>query len=267
VFVGAIAAELLEVLDRDVRIELITSRYPDFNAADAYSVGAEIVRRRRADGQRTVGRKVGFTNRTIWDEYGVHEPLWAHVYDRTVTFLDGTEGSVSVRHLAQPRIEPEIIFGFRQSPGDARSEEELLASIDWVAHGFEIVQCHYPDWKFQPADAIASFGLHGALVIGPRTPIADLPNVIRALRTFEIDLSCNAEKRASGGGFNVLDSPLLAASHFLTLLATQPELEPLQAGEVVTTGTLTAALPIATGEVWSTQIRGLDLPGLQLRIK
>ena len=56
-FVDAIAAELLAVLDRDVRIELITSRYTDFNAADAYSVGAEIVRRRRADGQRTWGVK------------------------------------------------------------------------------------------------------------------------------------------------------------------------------------------------------------------
>jgi 2-keto-4-pentenoate hydratase len=261
-----IADELMGVLNRDVRLSPITSFHEGVDVDVAYSVACEIVRRRRRQGERTVGRKIGFTNRAIWDEYGVREPIWAHVYDQTVTFLDESSARLSVRHLAQPRIEPEIVFHFNRSPGGARSEDELVECIDWVAHGFEIVQSHYPGWVFKPADTVAAFGLHGALVIGPPRPVADIPDLASRLRAFEIDLACNGTVRAQGGGSNVLDSPLLAASHFLTLLESQPEHEPVQAGEVVTTGTLTAAMPIKPGEVWSTEIQGLELPGLSLTI-
>jgi 2-oxo-3-hexenedioate decarboxylase len=47
----------------------------------------------------------------------------------------------------------------------------LLSCVAWVAHGFEIVQSIYPDWKFSPADSAAANGLHGALLIGPRHEI------------------------------------------------------------------------------------------------
>ncbi len=40
----------------------------------------------------------------------------------------------------------------------------------------------------------------------------------------------------------------------------QPQFEPLAAGEVITTGTLTAALPVRPGETWSSGYEGL--PGV-----
>jgi 2-keto-4-pentenoate hydratase len=43
--------------------------------------------------------------------------------------------------------------------------------------------------------------------------------------------------------------------------------EPIQAGEIVTTGTLTPALPIRTGETWTTNLSGIDLPGLTLHVE
>jgi len=50
-------------------------------------------------------------------------------------------------------------------------------------------------------------------------------------------------------------------------VADLPELvlgSPLAAGEIVSTGTLTDAHPVAPGETWSTEIRGLPLQGLTL---
>jgi 2-oxo-3-hexenedioate decarboxylase len=41
---------------------------------------------------------------------------------------------------------------------------------------------------------------------------------------------------------------------------------PLRAGELVTTGTLTRAFPVAAGERWSTTLSGIDLPGLAVTI-
>ncbi len=52
--------------------------------ATAYRATASIRLLREQRGERVVGRKIGFTNRTIWDEYGVHAPIWGYVYDRTL---------------------------------------------------------------------------------------------------------------------------------------------------------------------------------------
>jgi 2-oxo-3-hexenedioate decarboxylase len=263
----ALATELLDALDRHTLIQPITDRLPSFDDAAAYEVNAELFRRRVARGERPIGRKIGFTNRTIWPEYGVYTPMWAHVYDTTVTFFGGTAGTLAIGHLVQPRIEPEIVLHFKTSPAGAETEAEILACIDWIAHGVEIVQSHFPDWKFKAADTAAAFGLHGALIVGPQHAIADLgtpDELIAQLRTFTIELSCDGALHAAGGGFNVLDSPLLAFKHLLTVLDGLPQFEPVQAGEIVTTGTLTAALPIQAGETWSTALSGLAVDGLRI---
>ncbi len=262
----AIATELLAALDENRMIDPITDRDPRFDAEAAYLVSAEILRRRQARGEKPIGRKVGFTNRTIWSEYRVSSPMWAHVYDRTVTFLGEPAGRVRIGHLAQPRLEPEIMLHFSSAPRATDDEEELLSHIDWIAHGYEIVQSHFPNWKFKAADTIAAFGLHGALVVGPRRPIEELTDVIRKLRTFTIALKKDGEVAAKGSGSNVLDSPLLAATHLLNILTSQPQFRPVQAGELVTTGTLVSPPPIHRGETWITELSGIDLPGLQLHL-
>jgi hypothetical protein len=52
----------------------------------------------------------------------------------------------------------------------------------------------------------------------------------------------------SGIGSNVLDGPLHALAHLTYVLADQPEFPALGAGEIVTTGTIIDAVPIAPGE-------------------
>lgn len=261
-----IATELLAALDGNTRVETITGRDAGFDTDAAYRVGAEILRRRRARGERPIGRKVGFTNRTIWPEYGVSAPIWAPVYDRTVVFLDEPAGSLAIGALAEPRIEPEIVLHFQTAPQATEDEEELLANVDWIAHGFEIVQCHFPNWTFKAPDAIAAFGLHGALVVGPRRPVEGVADLVRNLRTFTITLATSGKGVAKGGGSNVLGSPLLAAAHFLNLLKDQRS-EPLAAGELVTTGTLLPPPLIRAGEIWTTDLSGIDLPGLELHLE
>ncbi len=265
-----LATELLNALDQNTQLVPFTTRDPAFDNVTAYLVGAELLRRRRARGERTIGRKIGFTNRTIWEEYGVYTPMWAHVYDTTVTIFDGPSGSLSIGQLAEPRIEPEITLHFKESPAGAETEADILACIDWIAHSVEIVQSHFPGWKFVAPDTAADFGLHGALVVGPPKPVSELGDpaeLIAILRRFTIALSKNGELQARGGGANVLDSPLLAFAHLQSVLKEQPQFEAVQAGELVTTGTLTAALPIQPGDTWSTEFAGLGLDGLQITFR
>ncbi len=263
----AIATELLDALDRTTLIAPITARVPGFGVENAYDVSAQIALHRRARGERPIGRKLGFTNRTIWPQYGVDSPIWAPVYGRTVSFLDTTSGSVAIGHLAQPRLEPEIVLHFRSAPPTTTDEEELLAHVDWIAHGFEIVQCHFPDWTFRTADAIADFGLHGALVVGPRRPVSALADPVAALRTFTTTLARDGVVEARGGGANVLGSPLRAVADLFSVRKNQPQFEPIWPGEIVTTGTLTTPVAVHAGETWSTEVSGIGLDGLHVQFQ
>ena len=70
----------------------------------------------------------------------------------------------------------------------------------------------------------------------------------------------------TGDGANVLDSPANALVHLREVLASQPLFPPLAAGEFVTTGTVTDAWPVATGETWTSDYGTLPVRGLTLTI-
>ena len=80
----AIAAEAFAVLDTGYQISPFSARLSAFDLDDAYRVTAAIRQMREMRGEMPVGRKIGFTNRTIWAEYNVYGPVWGYVYDRTV---------------------------------------------------------------------------------------------------------------------------------------------------------------------------------------
>jgi 2-oxo-3-hexenedioate decarboxylase len=210
-----------------------------------------------------VGRKIGFTNRRIWPLYGVFEPIWGWVYDRTLIRAQGDEASVALSELQQPRIEPEICFKLRAAP---RSSEpaDLVQALDWVAHSVEIVQCDQPGWKTSLEHSTGYNGLHGQLVVGTPVAVDRVADLQGRLPGIEMILKRGEAIVDRGVGDIVLGSPLIALGHLVGLLERQPHAPPLAAGDLVSTGTLTDAHPVAPGETWSTEIRGLPLRGLRL---
>jgi 2-oxo-3-hexenedioate decarboxylase len=127
------------------------------------------------------------------------------------------------------------------------------------------VQSVYPGWKFSAADGVAGGCLHGAFLMGPKHRLEDTaPALLHALPKFQVEISRNGEVLDRGVGANVLDSPLSALRHLVTLLASDTSNPPLAAGEIVTTGTLTRAFGIAPGEAWATRITGLPVAGISV---
>lgn len=245
----------------------VTSTYPAFDLPSAYAVAQRVHRARLAEGAVAVGRKIGFTNRNIWPTYGVRQPIWGYMYEDTVERIPAAGGTCSIGRFVEPKIEPEIVFHFNASPPPGATPARVLECIDWVAHGFEMVQSHFPNWVFQMADTVADGGLHGALLLGEPQPIERLgADLIETLCGFSLDLSCNGDIRDSGVGANVLGSPLIALAHLIEALSRQPEATPIQAGEIVTTGTITAAFPAHAGDTWQTSLRGIAIPGLQVTL-
>jgi len=193
----------------------------------------------------------------------VHQPIWGFVYDQTLIFSANNKASVSLHGLANPRIEPEICFKLASAPPRSSDPERLLGAIDWVAHSIEIVQCRHADWKVTLAECLAQNALHGRLIVG--TPIKVSSGLAKDLPKVGLVLQKNGTEVDRGVGANVLDSPLLALAHLVELLANEPDSPPLAAGEIVSTGTLTDAHPVAPGETWRTELSGLPLQGLEIR--
>src|SRR5271163_1257144 len=261
-----IAKEVLAVLGTGRQLSPFSEVYPDFGLKEAYRVTAAVRLQREARGERPIGRKIGFTNRTIWEEYGVYAPIWGYVYDGTVRDLASDPPEVSLKGLAEPRIEPEIMFGLAAPPAPGMDEAALIRCIDWIAHGFEIVQSIFPNWSFRAPDAVAAYGLHGRLFIGPRhSARLRRDDWARELSGFEIDLFRNGARVDHGVAANVLDGPLFALRHLAETLAQDRLSPPLSAGEIVTTGTLTRAFPVAAGEEWTTKLTGIPLEGARIR--
>ncbi|MEM7684444.1 MAG: hydratase [Pseudomonadota bacterium] len=255
-----IALEVLNAFDTGESIQPFSARGGP-SLADAYGVTAAIRGQREARGETHAGRKIGFTNRTIWPIYNVDGPIWGDMWDRTVFNL--TEGSeFSVDGLHEPRIEPEIAFCLARSPEPGMDDATLLACCEWVAHCVEIVQSPYPGWKFQAPDTVCAGGLHGALLLAERRVVT--PDLLGPLGGFTCTLMRDGVEVETGSSENVLGGPLKALSHLVGLLAGDEINPPLGRGEIITTGTLTDAYPIARGESWSTRLQGFDLPPVSI---
>lgn len=261
----AIAAEALSAIDDARQIAPFSARYRGLTLDDAYRISARLCELRTARGERVIGRKIGFTNRTIWAEYAVYAPMWGFVFDTTVRDLptprQAAQHPFALGPFAEPRIEPEIVFRLAAAPSPDMDEAALFGCIDWVAQGFEIVQSVFPGWKFAPADTVIVNGLHGALLLGPRHPagFGSATDWVSNLAGFEIELLRDGAVVDRGHAANVLDGPLSALRHLVGLLAGDPVNSRLATGDIVTTGTLTRAFPILPSESWSTRLHGIEL--------
>jgi 2-oxo-3-hexenedioate decarboxylase len=265
----ALARELMAAYaERQTLAVPPSSRDAQFDLAVAYAVEAELVRLRRAGGRTTVGRKVGFANKALWRVLKLETLVWANMYDDTVRHAAGNTASLSLAAMVSPKIEPEIVFKMKRAVSGGLEAAQVLDAVEWVALGFEIIDCVFADWKFQPADFVAAFGLHAALVVGEpqRVEPQMIPVLVEQLARFTVRLLKNGQLVEEGSGRNSLRSPALCLGELASAIARQPGAEPLAAGELVSSGTLTASRPLAPGETWTAIVDDLDVPALTLRM-
>ena len=261
----AVAKEVIASWSSHCQIPTFSSRPGGLTLAQAYQVTPLLRAAFESRGERITGRKIGFTNRQMWKAFGVDAPVWGYATDRTTHDLSDMP-IMPLGDFSEPRIEPEIMFGLGTKPAPGMSDSALLDCIAWVALGYEIVQSIFPNWKFAAADTIAANGVHGALLVGKRHAVAARPaEWKRELATFEAALYCDGKLMQRGGGSLVLDSPLLALRHFIELLASDKYNPPLRAGEIISTGTLTLAMPVKPGEQWTTIVAGIPLEEIAIR--
>ncbi len=253
------AADLFRARANRLMIDALPSAN-GFDLDAAYAVEHEIMQLQQAAGRPAVGRKVGFANKAMWRVLKLETLVWAHMFEDTVVHAEQGAGTFSLAGFHAPKIEPEIVIKI----GDPQAGEGL-AMAEWVALGFEIVDCPYPDWKFTPTDFVAAWGFHAGLIVG--APLVVTPSNIEALSTqlaeFKLALSRGNELIEEGAGKNCLRSPALCLTELSQASAKRGN--PLRAGEIISTGSLTNAQPIAPGEEWGAELNGLPLASLRVR--
>jgi 2-keto-4-pentenoate hydratase len=256
-----IAREVADAIATGAQITPFSMRGTPLELDAAYR---SVVDLRALRGGRVIGRKIGFTNRGIWARYGVSSPMWGDVLADTYADLAEKGQSVALFGLAEPRLEPEIALVLAKAPHADMDFAELAECVGWIAPAFEIVQSIYPGWQFDLTDCIVAGALHGRLLLGPRVSAQSLD--LEQLPDITVTLCKNGEMVEDGVGANALDGPIQALAHLVALLETDPLNPPLAPGEIVSTGTLTDAWPIAPGETWSARYRGALELEISIRI-
>jgi 2-oxo-3-hexenedioate decarboxylase len=235
--------------------------------AGAYAVERELMQLRQAEGHRTTGLKVGFANKAMWRVLKLDTLVWAHMYDDTVHHASSNDHPLSIETMVAPKLEPEIVFRLKQPLEGATEAAAVLACVDTIALGFEIIDCVYPDWKFTPIDFVAAFGLHRGLIVGAPRPVVpgDIAALVDQLANFTVTLQKNGETAAQGGGKNSLKSPALCLGELGSAVVRRGA-PALVAGAYVSSGTLTEAPLLAPGDTFTATLDGLELPPLTARI-
>lgn len=265
----ALAAELRSAFSERRTLSIPPSSRDGLDVPTAYAVERELVRRRRAEGHRTVGVKVGYANKAMWRVLKLETLVWARMYDDTVRYADANAATLSIAQMISPKIEPEIVFKMKAPPGkDVAEAAVALEAVEWLALGFEIIDCPYADWKFQPADFVAAYGLHAALIVGTPRPVtaANISEFVDQLSKFKVRLLKDGQLVEEGSGRNSLRSPALCLVELGSAMAQQEGAESLTAGDLISSGTLTESKPIHPGATWTAAVEGIDLPTLTLTL-
>jgi 2-oxo-3-hexenedioate decarboxylase len=266
----ALAQELLDAYQTGGIVSVPPSaRDAEFDLNAAYQTEAEFAALRKASGAKTVGWKVGYANKAMWRVLKLETLVWAHMYDDTVHYAqDGAADYALPPHRA-PKIEPEIVFKLKEPITQAGLDAAaVLGLVEWLAIGFEIIDCPFPDWQVKPTDFVAAFGLHLGLVIGEPLAVdaAAIPVLIEQLASFKLKVSKDGEFVEEGAGKNSLRSPALCLAELGGATLKRGNGESLAAGDLISSGTLTAGHLIQRGETWRVDVEGLPVAPLTVKL-
>ena len=255
--VSKLAADLYQARQTGVAIPPLTEERPELTMADGYRIQQELVARLAADGERTVGYKLGLTSAPMQKLLGVDSPDFAPVLSSHV-HADGD--SVTAGDYIHPRIEAEIALVLRTDlRGPDCSALDVAAAISGAVPALEIVDSRIADWKIKLADTIADLASSGAVVLGPTvTPAAGLD-----LRLLGMVLTCNGELIATGAGAAALGNPLQAVAWLVQTLHLLGGY--LRAGQFIMTGSLHGAADIKPGQYYRAEFDRLGPVGARIR--
>lgn len=244
-----LADELYHALRECRTVPPLIARYPGLTIDDAYEISLGALERRKADGERVIGKKIGVTSKAVQDMLGVHQPDFGFLTDRM--YVQG-DIDIAANGLIAPRAEAEIGFVLKDSlKGPGVTADQVIAATEAIVPCFEIVDSRIHDWKIAIIDTVADNASCGVYVLGdaradPRDH--DLPSLY-------VTVTKNGHPLSEGYGHAVQGSPAEAVAWLANTLGAYGVV--LEAGDVILSGSLVPLEPAKAGDVFEMELHGV----------
>ena len=254
--IQTMAGDLYNALRNCTAIPPLTETHPGLTLEAAYAVSEQLLKRRIADGERVIGKKIGVTSKAVQQMLNVHQPDFGYITDAMVYT---NEDPVPVSStMIQPRAEGEIVFVLgRDLMGPGVTIADVLRATDCVMPCFEIVDSRIADWKIKIEDTVADNASCGYLVLGDQ-----------AVSPREVDLTTcgmvvhkNGRLLSTGAGAAALGSPLNCVAWLANTLGRFGV--PLKAGELILSGSLVPLEPVTAGDHMTLAIGGIGTASIR----
>lgn len=235
-----IAVELLEAEKNQVGMKPLTSVDPELTVDEAYHIQLKNIEVKTQQGHKIVGKKIGLTSKAMQNLLGVNEPDYGHLLSNMVV---ENGGIVPKDRILQPRVEGEIAFILKEDlKGPNVTALDVIQATDYVLPAIEVVDSRITDWKIKLPDTIADNASSAFYVLGGKPRKIEDVN----LELIGMVLLKNGEIVNTGVGAAALGNPIQCVAWLANRLADFDI--SLQAGEVILSGALSAAIDAQEGD-------------------
>lgn len=234
------AQELVVAEDERKPIAPITER-AELSIEDAYKIQLEIIETKKRRGEKVIGKKIGLTSKRMQQALGIYQPDYGHIIDKLII---GEGYPILLSGLIQPKIEVEIAFVLKEDiTGPGVTVAQVLRCTTGFLPAFEVIDSRIKDWKIKIQDTVADNASIGRVILG-----SPLSNVYGAdLRSVGVVVRKNGEVIDTAAGAAVLGNPVESVAWLANKLFEHGV--HLNAGEIVLSGSLIAAIEIKEGDV------------------
>ena len=202
---------------------------------------------------RPVGYKVGLTNPTAQQRFGVAHPVTGTIYEGTVRLRSGAE--VPARFGAVPTVEADLMVRVRdEAINQARSHLDVLRSIDLVIPFIEMPDLVLASGMDGPNLLAINVGARLG-ILGEAIPVQVTEEFAARLASMTVVLANDQRELARAPGTALLGHPLNVIPWLAQDLARRGER--LRVGEYISLGGFSPALPTEAGRTYTVRYEGL----------
>ena len=243
------AAKLRQAQATKIPISPLRDDIGEHNEELAYAIQQVNTNHKLVDGARIVGKKIGLTSIKVQEQFGISTPDFGILFD-DMEVLNSL--SLPISEVMQPKIEGELAFVLGGSlDNDKLTIVDIINSIDYVLPSLEIVGSRIDNWNIRIADTVADNASASHYVLGHTPKMLDDIDIVNC----KMNMTINGELKSSGSGKDCLGSPLNAVLWLARKM--QAVGQPLQAGELILSGSLGPMVVVNAGDHVDAEFEGL----------
>ena len=243
------AAKLRQAQATKTTMSPLRDEIGDHNEEMAYAIQNINTNHRLVDGARIVGKKIGLTSLKVQEQFGISTPDFGMLFD-DMEVLNGL--SLPISEVMQPKVEGELAFVLGGSlDSDNLTIIDVINAIDYVLPSIEIVGSRIENWNIRITDTVADNASASHYVLGHTPKMLDDIDIVNC----KMNMTINGELKSSGSGKDCMGSPLNAVLWLARKM--QSVGQPLQAGELILSGSLGPMAVIEDGDHVEAVFEGL----------